>query len=96
MRWVCLQKTDPDRPWADFNISIPEQIQAFFPVAVYFEVGVELLLCFGLIVGSMVRALQILRPISWKLSQLENEGNEWCKRPLSIMLGSLIFKEVFL
>jgi hypothetical protein len=39
MRWVWLQKTDPDHPWADFNISIPEQIQAFFSVAVYSEVG---------------------------------------------------------
>jgi hypothetical protein len=39
MHWVWLQKTDPDRPWADFNISIPEQIHAFFSAVVYSEVG---------------------------------------------------------
>jgi hypothetical protein len=39
MRWVWLQKTEPNRPWADFNISVPEQIKAFFAAAVYSEVG---------------------------------------------------------
>jgi hypothetical protein len=39
MCWVWLQKTEPDRPWADFNINIPEQIKAFFSAAVYSEVG---------------------------------------------------------
>ena len=30
MRWIWLQKTEPNRPWADFNIHMPEQIRAFF------------------------------------------------------------------
>jgi hypothetical protein len=30
MHWVWLQKTESRRPWADFNVHIPEQIQAFF------------------------------------------------------------------
>jgi hypothetical protein len=42
------------------------------------------------------RVGRILRNYSYLQSRLENEGNERCKRPLSIMLGSLIFKEVFL
>ena len=39
MRWIWLQKTEPNRPWADFNIHMPEQIRAFFAAAVYMEVG---------------------------------------------------------
>lgn len=39
MRWVWLQKTEPNRPWADFNIHVPDQIKAFFAAAVYSEVG---------------------------------------------------------
>jgi len=34
-----LQKTEPNRPWADFNIHVPDQIKAFFAAAVYSEVG---------------------------------------------------------
>jgi hypothetical protein len=39
MRWVWLQKTEPNHPWADLNIHVPEQIVAFFASAVYSEVG---------------------------------------------------------
>jgi hypothetical protein len=39
MRWVWLQKTEPNLPWADFNISVLEQIKAFFTAVVYSEVG---------------------------------------------------------
>ena len=39
MRWVWLQKTEPNRPWADFNIHVPDQIKAFFAAAVYSEVS---------------------------------------------------------
>lgn len=39
MRWLWLQKTEPNHPWADFNIIVPEQIRAFFSIAVYSEVG---------------------------------------------------------
>jgi hypothetical protein len=64
MRWVWLQKTEPNHPWADFNINVPEQIKAFFAAAVYSEVGDGGVLSFGLIVGSVVRVLQILRLVS--------------------------------
>jgi hypothetical protein len=39
MRWIWLQKTEPNRPWADFNITLHEQIKALFATTVYFEVG---------------------------------------------------------
>jgi hypothetical protein len=39
MRCIWLQKTEPNRPWADFNIHMPEQIIAFFAAVVYLEVG---------------------------------------------------------
>jgi hypothetical protein len=38
MRWVWLQKTEPHRPWANLPIQVPEQVRAFFAVAVYSEV----------------------------------------------------------
>jgi hypothetical protein len=41
MRWVWLQKTEPNRPWTNFNIHVPEQIKAFFAVAVFSKVGDE-------------------------------------------------------
>jgi hypothetical protein len=85
---VYLQET------TNIAMEIPNLIHFLLPAVIPFIV--ELLLCFGLIVGSMVRVLQNLHPVSSKLFRLENKGNERCKRPLSIMLGSLIFKEVFL
>lgn len=39
MRWLWLQKTEPNRPWAGFNIVVPEQIGAFFAIAIVLEVG---------------------------------------------------------
>ena len=39
MRWLWLQKTEPDRPWADLPIHIPEQVRVFFAAALYSEVG---------------------------------------------------------
>jgi hypothetical protein len=30
IRWVWLQKIEPNRQWEDFNIHVPEQIKAFF------------------------------------------------------------------
>jgi hypothetical protein len=39
MRWLWLQKTEPDRPWAHLQIQVPEQAKAFFAVAVSSEVG---------------------------------------------------------
>ena len=36
MRWVWLKKTEPHRP---LPIHVPEQVRAFFKVAVYSEVG---------------------------------------------------------
>jgi len=39
MRWLWLQKTEPDRPWADLPIQVPEQVRVFFAAAIYSEVG---------------------------------------------------------
>jgi hypothetical protein len=39
MRWVWLQKTEPDRPWAALPIHVPVQVREFFAAAIYSEVG---------------------------------------------------------
>jgi hypothetical protein len=39
MRWLWLQKTEPDRPWAALPIHVPEQVRVFFAAAIYSEVG---------------------------------------------------------
>jgi len=39
MRWLWLQKTEPNRPWAHLPIHVPDQVKAFFAVAVISEVG---------------------------------------------------------
>lgn len=39
MRWLWLKKTDPNLPWASFNLSVHKCAQAFFSIAVVSEVG---------------------------------------------------------
>jgi hypothetical protein len=39
MRWLWLQKTEPDRPWAFFSIQVHRSAKAFFSMAVVIEVG---------------------------------------------------------
>jgi len=39
MRWLWLQKTEPDRPWAAFQIQVHPAVKAFFRVAIVLEVG---------------------------------------------------------
>jgi hypothetical protein len=39
VRWLWLQKTQPQRPWSSLPIQIPEQDRAFFSVAMASEVG---------------------------------------------------------
>ena len=39
MRWAWLQKTEPYHPWANLPIHVPDQVRAFFAMAVYSEVG---------------------------------------------------------
>ena len=39
MRWLWLQKTEPDRPWAAFQIQVHPAVKAFFRVAIVSEVG---------------------------------------------------------
>ena len=39
LRWLWLQKTDPDRPWASFNIKAHPSVKAFFSAAVSSVVG---------------------------------------------------------
>jgi hypothetical protein len=30
MRWLWLQKTEPNRPWSSLTIQVPDKVQAFF------------------------------------------------------------------
>jgi hypothetical protein len=39
VRWLWLQKTQPQRPWSSLPIQMPEQARAFFSVAMASEVG---------------------------------------------------------
>lgn len=39
MRWIWLQKTDPNHPWAHLPVHVPDQVKAFFAVATISEVG---------------------------------------------------------
>jgi len=39
MRWLWLQKTEPNRPWAHRPIHVPDQVRAFFAMATISEVG---------------------------------------------------------
>ena len=39
MRWIWLQKTEPNRPWAKLPIQVPDHVRSFFLVAIISEVG---------------------------------------------------------
>lgn len=39
MRWLWLQKIEPNRPWAHRPIHVPDQVRAFFAMATISEVG---------------------------------------------------------
>jgi len=39
MRWLWLHKTEHHRPWSMFPIQVPEQVRAFFAMAIVTEVG---------------------------------------------------------
>ena len=39
LRWMWLQKTEPEKPWAFFPIQASPQVRAFFAVAITSEVG---------------------------------------------------------
>lgn len=39
MRWLWLQRTDPDKPWAAFNIQVHDCAKALFAMSVTTEVG---------------------------------------------------------
>ena len=39
MRWLWLQKTEPDKPWAFFPIQVHPAVKAFFSIAIKSEVG---------------------------------------------------------
>ncbi|XP_022684049.1 uncharacterized protein LOC111257920 [Setaria italica] len=39
MRWLWLQKTEPDKPWAFFPIQVHHSVKSFFSVAIISEVG---------------------------------------------------------
>ena len=39
MRWIWLQKTEPNCPWAKLPIQVPDHVLSFFLVAIISEVG---------------------------------------------------------
>ena len=39
LRWLWLQKTEPDKVWNFFPVHAPKQVKAFFSVAIVSEVG---------------------------------------------------------
>lgn len=39
MRWLWLRRTEPQRPWTQLDIQVPDQLRAFFSIAVNVEVG---------------------------------------------------------
>jgi len=39
LRWLWLQKTEPDKIWNFFPVHAPKQVRAFFSVAIVSEVG---------------------------------------------------------
>jgi hypothetical protein len=39
VRWLWLQKIEPHRPWSTLSIQVPDQVLAFFPIAITSEAG---------------------------------------------------------
>ena len=39
MRWLWLQKTEPNKPWAIFPIKLHHSVKSFFSVAIVSKVG---------------------------------------------------------
>jgi hypothetical protein len=39
MRWLWLQKTDPNHPWSALPIQVPDKVKGFFSMAMQAEVG---------------------------------------------------------
>jgi len=58
MRWFWLQKTEPDRPWADLTIHVPGQELFLQQLSTQKSVMVQQLFS-GQTGGSMDKALQI-------------------------------------
>jgi hypothetical protein len=59
MRWMWLQKTDPNRPWAALSIQIPTKAKFFFSVAMQVEIGDGSSTFFGRTASYMGREKQI-------------------------------------
>ena len=57
MRWLWLHKTEPHRPRSMFPIQVPEQVRAFFAMAIITIVGMVLTRSFGKIGGCMDNAI---------------------------------------
>ena len=39
MRWLWLQKTEPNRPWCSLPIQVPDKARAFFSMVLTSKVG---------------------------------------------------------
>jgi hypothetical protein len=53
MRWLWLEKTDPDRPWSAVPISMPDKIRAFFQQLCKLRLEMDLAPYFGKTDGCM-------------------------------------------
>jgi len=78
LRWMWLQKTEPEKPWAFFPIQASPQVRAFFAVAITSEVGNgKKTLVIRLIDGLMARVYN--NPFLTCMEQwlLEQEKEKW-------------------
>jgi len=39
MHWIWLKETEPNRPWANFSVQVPGQVQSFFKTTIFSVVG---------------------------------------------------------
>ena len=95
MRWLWLQKTEPDKPWASFAIHVHPAIHSFFSTAIKSEVVMEGIPCSGQNGGSMDRGSMILCRIY--LVQSHQGQGSGLSRMLSLIRDGLeIFMGLYL
>jgi hypothetical protein len=60
LRWLWLKKTQPDRPWAEFDVQVHPNVIAMFSASVCSIVGMVLEHYIGLTAGCMANVSQKL------------------------------------